>query len=80
VEHGQEFGRLGVALVVRQEDAVAGEFLGIAARDQIDQKSTVADAVDRRRLAGKVGRRTDARSERGEEAQPLRYAAPAPPR
>src|ERR1700733_1881296 len=69
VKHGQKFGRLRVAFVVTEENAVASEFLGIAAGDQIDQKPAVADAVDRGSLARKVRRRTKPGAERREKAQ-----------
>ena len=60
-----------IALVMREEDAVAGELLRVAARDEVDEEAAVADAVDRRGLARKMGRRREARAQRGEKLQPL---------
>ena len=58
---------MGVALVMREEDAVARKLLRVAAGDEIDEEAAVADPVDRRGLAGEMGRRRQARAQRGEK-------------
>ena len=54
-----------------QENAVAGEFLGVAAGDEIDQKPAITDAVERGGLAREMGRRTKRGPKRREKTQPL---------
>ena len=70
-EDVQELGGVRVARVVIEEYAVAGKLLRIASGDEIDEKAAVADAIDRRRLPCEVGRRREARPQRGEKAQAL---------
>jgi hypothetical protein len=66
---GQEFMRLGIALVMRQEDAVAGEFGRIAADHDIEQQAAIAQPVECRGLARGESRQRHAGPQRHEEFQ-----------
>ena len=66
----EEFARHVVALVVRQEDAVAGIFGRVAAGDDIDQETAAGEAVERRRHA-----RRNASATAGRAAPPPESAA-----
>ena len=69
---GQELAGLGVAFVMRSEDAVAGQLDRIAADYNVKQQPAVAQPVKRCRLARREGRRDDAGPQRHEIFQPLR--------
>ena len=58
IEHGQEFRRMRVTLVMRQKDTVSREFCGVAAGHDIDDETAIADSVDRRRLTREIGWRS----------------------
>ena len=70
-EDRQELGGVRIALVMRQEDAVAREFLRIASGDEVDEEAAVADAVERGGLTGPMGGRREAGPERGQKLQTL---------
>ncbi|MCY1302976.1 hypothetical protein D9M70_526630 [compost metagenome] len=54
-----------------QVQAVAGQFVRVAAGDQVEQRAAVGKAVEGRRLARRHGRRNDPRAQRDEELQAL---------
>ena len=68
-----EFDRRLVAFGVAQVQAVASQFVGIAAGDQVEQRAAVGQPVQGRRLARGDGRRNDPGTQRDEELQALGY-------
>lgn len=68
-----EFDRGLVAFGVAQVQAVASQFVGIAAGDQVEQRAAVGQPVQGRRLARGDGRRNDPGTQRDEELQALGY-------
>ncbi|KAG1253531.1 hypothetical protein G6F65_017426 [Rhizopus arrhizus] len=58
-----------VAFVVADEDAVAFQFTGVAARHHVDQQAAFGQAVERGSHARRELRRTDARPDRHQELQ-----------
>ena len=59
LEDGEEFLGMGVALVMRQEDAIAGELRRVAADHDIEQQAAVRQAVEGRGEPRVIGRRSD---------------------
>jgi hypothetical protein len=55
-EDRKELGRVRIALVMRQEDAVARKLLRIAPGDEVDEEAAVADAVECGGLTRPMGR------------------------
>ena len=72
VEHMQELGGLRVARIMVEKYALARQFLGVAAGDEVDEEAPVADAVERRGLAREMRRRRQSRAQRDQETQSLR--------
>ncbi len=68
----EELVRHGITGIMRQEDAVALGFDGVAARHDVDQQPPVRDAVERRRHAGRHRGLLQARPHRHEISKPLR--------
>src|SRR5271165_5102526 len=56
---------------MRQEDAFASEFPGVAAGNEIDEEASVADAVERRSLTGELRRRREAGPKRCKKTEAL---------
>ena len=69
--HVEEFVGDGIALVMRQEDAVALVLDRIAAGDDVDQQPAVGNPVEGRRHPRRDGRRLKPRADGDEKAQLL---------
>ncbi len=67
----QELGRLFVAFVVAEEDAVAGEVGRIAADNDVEQQAATAKPVESGGLAGGLPHRRRARAQGDQEFKPL---------
>ncbi len=65
--------RLDIALMVVEKDAVARQLFRIAAGHQIEQRAAVREAIQRRGLARRLGRRNHTGAQRHQKAQALRY-------
>ena len=76
----EELARHFVALVMRQENAVALVLDGIAAGDDVDQQPAVRDPVERRGHARGDARRLQPGPHRDEKPQPLGQRRDAPRR
>ena len=70
-EDGQELAGLLVALVMRQEHAIAGQFHRIAADHHIEQQPAIAQPIERRGLSRRKGRQRHARPQRDEIFEPI---------
>ena len=73
VEDLEEFGGVIVALVMRQENTVAGQFLRAATDHDVEQQAAIRHAVERRGKTGIIGRRRRAGTDGDEEFQLLRH-------
>jgi len=66
-----EFHRSLVAFGVGQVQAVGGQLVRVAAGDQVEQRATAREPIQRCRLARRHGGRNDPRAQRDEEFQAL---------
>ena len=72
--NGQKFRGMGIALIMGQKDTIACQLGRITAADNIDQKTSIADAVQCSRLAGHKSWECHAGPQGQQKAQPFGVA------